>query len=267
MSTGRIPPKEPAPEQDGTMTGPNVYARGACAAIDAFRTSQAAAVDQAVDLIAGPLLDGGVLQAFGTGHSRSVALELVGRAGGLVPANQLGIRDLVYYGEGSPRDILDPLVERDPSLADRIWRLADIRPGDPFVIISHSGGNGAIVEMARLAAERGHGVVAITSFAHTGRIVSRHPSGRRLVDFATVAIDNCAPYGDAALSTPDDRFGAVSNLTGILAAQMIAAGVVERFVTAGRRPPIFTSNNIPGSDTRNRDLLAAYGPRVRLGDA
>ncbi len=249
------------------MTGHRDYADAACERIDTFLSTQSEPIGRAAGLIADALLDGGVLQAFGTGHSRSVALELVGRAGGLVPANQLGIRDLVYYGGAPPQEILDPLVERDPGLAERIWRLADIRPGDPFVIISHSGGNGSVVEMARLAREHGHDVVAITSFAHTERIVSRHPSGQRLIELATVPIDNCAPYGDATLSTPSDHVGAVSNLTGILAAQMIVAGVVGRFLAAGRRPPVFSSNNVPGTDTRNRKLLARYGSRVRLGDA
>ncbi|HEX6681972.1 MAG TPA: SIS domain-containing protein [Candidatus Limnocylindrales bacterium] len=243
------------------------FAQRAREVLDTFLGSQTEAVARAGELVAGALLDGGVLQAFATGHSRSVALELVGRAGGLVPANQLGIRDLVYYGDAPPVDILDPLVERDPGLAARIWELADIRPGDPFVIISQSGGNGSVVEMARIAVERGHAVVAITSLAHTERIVSRHASGLRLVDLAAVTIDNGAPYGDAALSTPQDRVCALSNLTGILAAQLLVADIVDRFLAAGRRPPVFSSNNIPGSDERNRELLAHYGTRVRLGDA
>jgi uncharacterized phosphosugar-binding protein len=249
------------------LIGQGNYAEAARAHLDTFLNTQTEAIGRAAGLIAGSLLDGGVLQAFGTGHSRSVALELVGRAGGLVPANQLGIRDLVYYGDASVGDILDPLVERDLGLAERIWRLADIRPGDPFVIISHSGGNGSVVEMARLARERGHAVVAITSFAHTERIDSRHPSGLRLIELATVPIDNCAPYGDAALSTEHDQVCALSNLTGVLAAQMIVAEVAGRFLAAGRRPPVFSSNNVPGSDARNRELLAGYGQRVRLGDA
>ncbi|MGH7637773.1 MAG: hypothetical protein ACREOK_08975, partial [Gemmatimonadaceae bacterium] len=51
--------------------------------------------------------------------------------------------------------------------------------------------------------ERGHRLVAITSAQHSGRMTSRHPSGRKLADFADVVLDNGAPYGDATLPLPD----------------------------------------------------------------
>jgi uncharacterized phosphosugar-binding protein len=230
-------------------------------------TEQWEAIKRAGDLVYTSLRAGGVLQAFGTGHSRSVALELVGRAGGLVPANQLGIRDVVYYGQAVPADILDPKVERQPGLALRIWDLADITPGDVFVIISNSGGNAAIVEMARLAAEHGHPVIAITSLAHAAHADPADP-GTRLADLADVVIDNGAPYGDAALPLPDGgAICPISNLTGTLAAQLLVAEVVGRYLSDGHTPPVYRSANTPGGDAHNDALLAAYGSRVRLGDA
>ena len=58
---------------------------------------------------------GGVLQAFGAGHSEAFAAELVARAGGLVPTNRLSLHDLVLHGD-APRDLLaDPKLERDPA--------------------------------------------------------------------------------------------------------------------------------------------------------
>jgi uncharacterized phosphosugar-binding protein len=83
-----------------------------------------------------------------------------------------------------------------------------------------------------------------------------------------VVIDNGAPYGDAALPLPGG--GAVcpvSNLTGVLIAQLLVADVVGRFLTAGQAPPVYRSANTPGGDAHNDALLAAYGGRVRLGDA
>ncbi|GAA4205906.1 sugar isomerase domain-containing protein [Actinocatenispora rupis] len=250
------------------MTGQDEYAQVAREAVDRLVTTQRDAISRAGAIVTEALLAGGVIQAYGTGHSRAVALELVGRAGGLVPANQLAIRDLVYYGDTPAADILDPHLERSPEVADRVWSLADIRPADVFVIASNSGGNGAIVEMARLAGERGHRVVAITSVAHTGRITPRHPSGQRLADLADVVIDNGAPYGDAAVPLPDgDAFGPLSNLTGILAANLLVADVIGRYLAAGSPPPLFRSANTPGNDGHNDALLDRYGARVRLGDA
>ncbi|GAA0934131.1 SIS domain-containing protein [Nonomuraea longicatena] len=246
------------------MIDQDAFADLAGRAVWRLATEQWEAIRRAGDLVYTSLRAGGVLQAFGTGHSRSVALELVGRAGGLVPANQLGIRDVVYYGQAVPAEILDPKVERQPGLAARIWDLADIDPQDVFVIISNSGGNAAIVEMARLAGENGHPVIAITSRAHA----SHAGPDTRLADLADVVIDNGAPYGDAALPLPDGgAICPISNLTGTLAAQLLVAEVVGRYLADGETPPVYRSANTPGGDAHNAALLAAYGSRVRLGDA
>lgn len=246
------------------MIDQDAYAEVARSAVDRLLTKERAAIAQAAGLVFGALRAGGVVQAFGTGHSRSVALELVGRAGGLVPANQLGIRDVAYYGDASPRDILDPKIERQPGLARRIWELADIREEDIFVIISNSGGNAAVVEMARLAVERGHTVIAITSRAHTAKVTL----DERLADLAQVVIDNGAPYGDAAVPLADGgAICPISNLTGVLAAQLLVAEVAGHYVAAGQQPPVFRSANTPGGDEHNAALLKRYGSRVRLGDA
>jgi len=61
---------------------------------------------------------------FGTGHSRSFAMEIAGRGGGLVPANKISIPDLAFYGDRTTADVMDPHLERDPSLAASLlgWR-------------------------------------------------------------------------------------------------------------------------------------------------
>ncbi len=54
---------------------------------------------------------GGVLHAFGTGHSEAFAMEIAGRAGGLIPTNKIALRDLVLRGG----------LERPTSSAGRAW--------------------------------------------------------------------------------------------------------------------------------------------------
>ena len=41
----------------------------------------------------------GVVHGFGTGHSQATVLEIVGRAGGLIPTNRIGLADLVLRGD------------------------------------------------------------------------------------------------------------------------------------------------------------------------
>jgi uncharacterized phosphosugar-binding protein len=240
------------------------YADAVRPVLDRLLDSQADRLDRAADLIAGSLRAGGVLQAFGAGHSEAFAAELVARAGGLVPTNRLSVRDLVLHGD-APRDVLDdPKLERDPTIAHRIYALAAPQPRDVFVVASQSGINGSVVELATLVKDRGHHLVAVTSVEHTARVAPRHPSGRRLADIADVVLDNGAPYGDAVL--PADGSGrvcAVSSVTSTLLAQLLTAEVVRRFHQAGEVPPIYLSANVPGGDEHNSALESRYAGRLR----
>ncbi|MEU2666192.1 SIS domain-containing protein [Micromonospora sp. NPDC007220] len=227
--------------------------------------SQREAVGRAADLIAEAVRAVGVVHAFGTGHSEALAMEIAGRAGGLVPTNRIALRDLVLRG-GAPADVLGPLLERDPSVAHRLYELAPVSPRDVFVLASNSGVNGAMVEFASLVREKGHGLVAITSAQHSGQMTSRHPSGRKLADFADVVLDNGAPYGDATLPLPGGgAVGAVSSITAALLAQQITVEVVARLLAAGERPPVYLSANIAGGDEHNNALEARYAGRIRRG--
>ena len=221
-------------------------------------------VQQAAELVVESLRAGGVVQAFGTGHSEALAMEFAGRAGGLVPTNRISLRDVVIFGGESPEVLGDGLLERDPSIAHRLYDLATVAAADIFVIGSNSGVNGAIVEFARLVKERGHRLVAITSFTQTADVDSRHPSGAKLIDHADVALDNGAPYGDAVLPLPGGGTAcAVSSITAALLAQLVVAEVVRRLLEAGEAPPVYVSSNVPGGYEHNSTLEARYAGRIR----
>ena len=228
-------------------------------------TEQRDAVRQAADLITATLRADGVIHAFGTGHSEALAMEIAGRAGGLVPTNRIALRDVVLYG-GEPASILGPTLERDPAAVKRLYELAPVAPQDIFVVASNSGVNGSIVEFALLVKERGHRLIAITSRDHSARVDSRHPSGRKLAELADVVLDNGAPYGDATLPLPGGgAVGAVSSITAALLAQQIVVEVVARLVDAGETPPVYLSANIPAGDAHNNALEARYAGRIRRG--
>ncbi|HEY2947568.1 MAG TPA: SIS domain-containing protein, partial [Micromonosporaceae bacterium] len=246
------------------MIGMQAYADAVRPVIDKVLDTARDGVAAAADVVASSLRNGGVLQAFGAGHSEAFAMELVGRAGGLVPTNRLSLRDIVLFGDADPGILDDPLLERDPGVAHQIYTLAAPRPRDVFVVASNSGINGSVVELAKLVTERGHRLIAVTSVEHTARAVPRHPSGRRLADFADVVLDNGAPYGDALL--PLDGGGAVcavSSVTAALLAQMLTAEVVRRFHEAGEVAPVYLSANVPGGDEHNNALESRYAGRIR----
>lgn len=221
-------------------------------------------IQPAADLMTASLRANGVIQAFGSGHSEALAMEIAGRAGGLIATNRIALRDLVLLGGESPELLRSAELERDPKYSRKLYELSAARPGDLFVIASNSGVNGSIVELAQLVKQRGHRLIAITSFTQTAGVDSRHPSGTKLVDHADVALDNGAPYGDAVLPLPGGgSVCAVSSITGALVAQLIGAEVVRRLTEAGETPPVYLSANVPGGDEHNNVLEARYAGRIR----
>ncbi|BCY05365.1 sugar isomerase domain-containing protein [Actinoplanes sp. L3-i22] len=234
------------------------------AVVDRVGTGQADQKRRAADLLTTTIRNGGVIQAFGCGHSEAFAMEIAGRAGGLVPTNRIALRDVVLYG-GDPLDVLaDPMVERDTTIAHRLYELAPIKPDDAFMIASNSGINGAVVEMALLVKERGHALIAVTSARHSAGVASRHPSGRKLSELADVVLDNGAPYGDAVLPLPGGgAVGAVSSITAALLAQQLVTEVVANLIAAGVTPPVYLSDNVPGGKEHNAELEARYAGRIR----
>lgn len=224
-------------------------------------------LDAAVELLATAIARGGVVHAFGTGHSEAFAMEVAGRAGGLIPTNRIALRDAVLFGHHSLDELGGrPPLERDPNIAEDLFATVRREPDDVFVIASNSGVNGSVVGMALLAQEHGHPVIAVTSLLHTAGVTPKHPSGKRLSEVADVVLDNLAPYGDATLDPVGGvAVGAVSSLTSAYLAQLLTIGTAARLAEQGLEVPLYVSANVPGGDEHNHDLEARYAGRIRRG--
>jgi uncharacterized phosphosugar-binding protein len=223
-----------------------------------------AAIDKAVELCAAALEAGGVMQAFGTGHSEAFAMEIAGRAGGLIATNRIALRVLVLRGGRPASDLGAAEFERDPAIGENLLALFPIDKRDIFLIASNSGVNGSILGVALAAKARGHKVIAVTSLEHTNKVTPKHPSGKRLSEVADVVIDNLAPFGDSTMQLEGGiGIGAVSSITAAFIAQRITFGVAETIRQRGKTPPVFLSANIPGGDEHNRALQDLYGDRIR----
>jgi uncharacterized phosphosugar-binding protein len=221
-------------------------------------------LDAAIGLMTRAIETGAVLQAFGTGHSEAFAMEIAGRAGGLIPTNKIALRDVVLRGSLPVDALAGSSLERNPDIVAELWQISPIQPGDVFLIASNSGVNGSVVGMALMAKENDHDVIAVTSLEHTARVRPKHPSGLRLSEIANVVIDNLAPYGDATLALPGGvAVGSVSSITSAFIAQLLTIGVAERMSGDGKVPPIYLSANIPGGDEHNRALEKKYQDRIQ----
>jgi uncharacterized phosphosugar-binding protein len=232
------------------------------------RQAEDGAFDAACELLVESLRAGGVIHAFGTGHSEAFAMEVAGRAGGLIATNRIALRDVVLYGSRDVSVLVGSAMERDAGVVDELFDLTPLNPADVFIIASNSGVNGSIVGMALAAASRGHKVVAVTSLEHTNAVTPKHPSGKRLSEIADVVIDNLAPFGDTTLAIPvaggeGVGVGAVSSITAAFIAQLLTIMVADRLHEAGDVPPVYISANIPGGDEHNHALEDRYRGRIR----
>ena len=204
---------------------------------------------------------GGVVQAFGTGHSEAFAMEIAGRAGGLIPTNRIALRDVVLHGS---RDVVG--AHRAGARARRrrsstsSSTCSPLNPADVFLIASNSGVNGSIVGMALQAKERGHKVIAVTSLAHTNAVEPKHPSGKRLArgrrrrdrQPRAVRRQHAVPSADGI------GVGAVSSITAAFIAQVLTIERRQRPAAGGDIPPVYISANIPGGDEHNHALEDRY---------
>ncbi|MGE0545818.1 MAG: sugar isomerase domain-containing protein [Kofleriaceae bacterium] len=219
-------------------------------------------------LIADALEAGGVLHAFGTGHSHLIAHEAFYRAGGLSAVNPI-LDDRLIFLKGA---LESTRAERETGLAAAILAREDVRPIDAAVLISNSGRNAVPVEMALELRARGVKIVAITNIAQSSETSSRHVSGKRLFELADLAIDTCVPRGDAAVQLPglDTPMGPSSTVAGAAIMNSIIIEAASALLERGKQPPILPSANLDTTSEQTlRDRLGSYAARIRyldLGD-
>jgi uncharacterized phosphosugar-binding protein len=232
--------------------------------IDQVIKTQSDAIRRVAQLFADCIERDGVIQVYGTGHSRAFAMELAGRAGGLVPVNRLDLEDLALHAHWSLERVTNPDIERDPEAGKALLACYQVEPQDVFLICSNSGVNNAIVDVAQQVKEHDHTLIAVTSLEHSQRMQSRHASGKKLYELADIVIDNHGPFGDALLELPSGgKVCAISSVTGAIIAQMLTAETIGTLLDHGKDPPVYLSANVPGGIERNQETVQHYSGRIR----
>lgn len=198
---------------------------------------------------------------FGTGHSHMLAEELFYRAGGLVRIQPILEPSLMLHVSASESTV----AERKQGYAEEIFKEYDIKKDDVIIIISNSGRNGVIVDMALLCKEKGVMVIALTNLEHTYSGESRHGSGKRLCEIADAVLDNFSCVGDACLEIDgvEGKICPTSTVSGALILNAIVARTVEICAQKGFCPEHFASSNIDGGDAINNKLVEKYKKEIR----
>ena len=213
--------------------------------LDHLYDSQKDNLEATAKAMAECIKSGGVVHVFGSGHSVGLGIDIKDRVGALVPIHIMEMSDFVTRGGISVEEFMDTKVifERKPNMADRLYNLYDMKPEDIFIVISNSGINGIVIDIASLAKQNGHKVIIITSMKHTLAEEPRHPSGKKLYEFGDIVIDNCGPHGDALIETDGvAKVCSVSSICNNCIAQSMAARTIEILKEEGVELPVLTGD-------------------------
>ncbi len=237
------------------------YLAHARAILEQIADTQAQPISDAATILADTIQEGQCIFSFGASHAFMATEELVYRAGGLMLVNpiyphgmNLGVRPLTLTSQ----------LERVVGLGRELLDQSPAKPGDVLILTSNSGRNPVTIDMALAARETGMRTIAVTSLAYRDQATSRHPCGKSLPDLCDLVIDNCVPYGDAAVTIDgfSSPVGPLSSVSSIAIVNSIVAETVARLVERGLEPPVFMSANVDGGTEYNQRLLEQHRDRI-----
>lgn len=238
------------------------YVDAVIALLQKVAVEEEGVMDRAAILMADAIQNGNRIFAFGCTHSCLPIQEVVYRAGGLMLINPI-------YAPGIAHLDIHPTtmtsgIEKLSGYAQVILDNQPIQKGDILIVISVSGRNAVPIEMAKIAQERGITVIGITSRKYSEGVTSRHPSGKKMHDFADLVIDNKAEKGDALLSLEglDTKFASASGITSSAIMHCLSAATIEELLARGITPPVFMAANVDGGAEHNQKLLEQYRDRI-----
>lgn len=193
--------------------------------------------------IAAAIESGHTVYAFGAGHSISLVNEMHRRAGSFKSLRPIWNTELTARGPGVNEDDLGP-IESASGYYRQLTDGLPWGPGDLCWVVSNSGRNPLVIEMAQEAQRNGVKVIALTSIEHsTG--VPAVPGLPRLADIAEYVLDNCGRLGDAALDVDGvpEPVAATSTIIGSVLIHSAWAGAAELLAAAGHPPDVWASAN------------------------
>ncbi len=230
--------------------------------LDHVERNVAPVIDEVSEVCAKAIANGGMLYFFGTGHSHMISEEPFYRAGGLAAVSPI-LKNFLMLHEGAA---VSSTYERLEGVGKIVIGNSGLKAGDVLFVTSNSGRNAAGIEAALTAKEKGAVTVAITSLNHSKAVTSRHPSGKRLFEVCDYVLDNGGVLGDACLhleGLPEGQMIApTSTVIDCTIVNMLTTATIEKLLSMGIQPPIFTSANTDEGDRKNAAIIAEYKKRV-----
>ena len=192
------------------------------------RTTQKEAIIKAGEMIAETIENGGKVYL---GHiCHGIEMDLIYRGGGPIFYKQ--------YKEGE----------------------TELKAGDVLVVSSVSGRTASVVDLAYNSVEKGVKVIAFTSMEYAVQVDAVHPSGKKLYEFVTLVLDNCAPAAEAMLEVDgiEAHFAAASGIASDFIMWSVTSVAVEKMLKDCYTPGILKSANYPGGNDYNKQIIEPH---------
>jgi uncharacterized phosphosugar-binding protein len=199
---------------------------------------------------------------FGSGHSAIPTFEVFPRLGsfpGWVPIHELATSYCSSLsGDLGFRQTL--FLEKVPGYAKVILDNYVLDPKDIMVLVSNSGCNANVVEMAEEAYTKGLKTIAVTSVVHSTPLKSYAPSGKKLMEVCDLVLDTCNPRGDALVEVPFLRanVAAGSTLAATYILQSVVAETAEIFAEHKYSIPVIPYPNDKMSAEETRKMMDQF---------
>lgn len=229
---------------------------------------QAQTIEKVSQLFFETINNDGLVHIYGSGHSRMGAEEFYPRHGSYPGYHPIVENSTTNYHQvvGANGLSQSMFIENVEGLAWHIMRNFEFKKQDCFLLFSTSGAGSVVIEMAMLAKEQGLPVVVITGVENSNKAVSKHSSGKKLMDVADIVIDNLVPLGDASMWIEGCEYpiGPMSTITNSTIVNMIKVRVAELLTQAGNPPVAITSSHVVGPEKSKESFDKAYAEYARL---
>jgi uncharacterized phosphosugar-binding protein len=224
----------------GPVSARHVWRQHITELLDDVLDRNDAAITETAGAIAAAILAGHQVYAFGAGHSMTLVNEMYRRAGSVKGVRPIWNSEMTDRTDAEAAGQLENTAGYYRVLTGGLgWG-----PGDICWIISNSGRNALVVEIALEAKRNGVQVIALSSLRHVAAVAAA-PGLPKLPDVADYVLDNGGRFGDAALDIVGiaEAMAPTSTITSAALIHATWAEAAERLVAGGRIPEVWGSAN------------------------
>jgi uncharacterized phosphosugar-binding protein len=216
------------------------WQRQIVALLDEALERNGATIDDVAAAITEAIESGHHIYAFGAGHSVALVNEMYRRAGGLKIVRPIWNEEMLSRSDSERPGQLENESGYYRMLTDGL----DWGPGDLCWVLSNSGRNALVVELAQEARRRGVKIIALTSLTHCAAVPAT-AGLPKLPEIADYILDNAGVLGDASIPIDGlpEWVAPTSTIIGSALIHAVWAEVAERLVASGHAPEIWGSAN------------------------